>query len=100
MVDTSPNLRSDAFSGAADAYLRYRPPYPPGLLTDLLARVCVPTDGVLVDLACGPGRVALDLAHAFQAVMAIDLEPEMVAEDIEKRCIRIGAHAHFTTVND
>jgi SAM-dependent methyltransferase len=72
-----PNLRTDAFAGTAEAYLRYRPAYPRALLDDLLAQA--PGRGLLVDLACGPGRVALDLAPAFARTVAIDLEPEMVA---------------------
>jgi len=76
-MTTAYNLRPDAFQGTAEAYLRYRPPYPKAMLADLMGQVG--GRGVLVDLACGPGRVALDLAHAFEAVIAIDLEPEMVA---------------------
>jgi SAM-dependent methyltransferase len=72
------NLRPDAFAGAAIAYARYRPPYPKTLTSDLLARAVIAPDGVLLDLACGPGRVALDLAASFKSVWAIDLEPEMV----------------------
>jgi ubiquinone/menaquinone biosynthesis C-methylase UbiE len=74
-----PNLRPDAFAGTAAAYARFRPPYPTTLLQDLLARAGVAPHGLLLDLACGPGRVALDLAAAFESVWAIDLEPEMVA---------------------
>jgi len=33
---------------------------------------------VLLDLACGPGRVTLDLAGSFEHVNAIDLEAEMI----------------------
>jgi ubiquinone/menaquinone biosynthesis C-methylase UbiE len=73
-----PNLRPDAFGGTAAAYARFRPPYPKALLSDLLGRAGVAPRGRLLDLACGPGRVALDLAGAFEAVWAIDLEPEMV----------------------
>jgi SAM-dependent methyltransferase len=72
------NLRAGAFAGTADAYLRYRPPYPKALLDDLLRRAAPPSGGELLDLACGPGRVALDLAGSFAAVWAIDLEPEMI----------------------
>jgi SAM-dependent methyltransferase len=72
------NLRSDAFLGTAKAYLRYRPPYPKALLDDLLACAAAPSMAVLLDLACGPGRVALDLARSFDRVLAIDLEPEMI----------------------
>ena len=72
------NLRPGAFAGTAAAYARYRPPYPPLLLADLLARAGRPPGGGLLDLACGPGRLALDLAVLFDAVWAVDLEPEMV----------------------
>lgn len=73
------NLRPDAFAGTAEAYLRFRPPYPRALLDDLVARAAPPRGGVLVDLASGPGRAALDLAGAFGRVLCVDLEPEMVA---------------------
>ncbi|HWA62975.1 MAG TPA: class I SAM-dependent methyltransferase [Caulobacteraceae bacterium] len=79
-MTTPPNLRPEAFAGTAEAYLRWRPAYPASLLGDLVARAAPPPTGaVLVDLACGPGRVALDLAAAFETVIAVDLEPEMVA---------------------
>lgn len=71
------NLGPDAFAGTAAAYLRYRPPYPRALLDDLVHRAA--GRDVLVDLACGPGRIALDLAGAFTQVHANDIEPEMIA---------------------
>lgn len=74
-----PNLLPGAFAGTAAAYARFRPPYPTTLLGDLLARAGVAPRARLLDLACGPGRVALDLAASFESVWAIDLEPEMVA---------------------
>jgi ubiquinone/menaquinone biosynthesis C-methylase UbiE len=77
-VNETWNLRADAFAGAAEAYLRYRPPYPKVLLDDLLAQASVPAGGALLDLACGPGRVALDIAGSFATITAIDLEPEMI----------------------
>ncbi len=77
-MDTPPNLRPDAFAGTAMAYLRHRPPYPKPLLDDLLARMAGRKATALLDLACGPGRVVLDLAAAFDTVWAIDLEPEMI----------------------
>ena len=33
---------------------------------------------MLLDLACGPGRVALRLSSYFREVWAVDLEPEMI----------------------
>ena len=72
------NLRADAFVGTAQAYLRYRPPYPRAMLADLVAQVRPGPAAKLVDLACGPGRVCLDLAPSFEMVLAVDLEPEMI----------------------
>lgn len=72
------NLRADAFAGTASAYLRFRPPYPKAMLDDLLRHAAPPAGGLLLDLACGPGRVALDLAGSFASVWANDLEPEMI----------------------
>ncbi|MGH6993854.1 MAG: class I SAM-dependent methyltransferase [Caulobacteraceae bacterium] len=78
-METAPNLRPDAFAGTAKAYLRFRPPYSARLLEALLARVDLPRGAILLDLACGPGRIALALAHRFDRVWAVDLEPEMIA---------------------
>lgn len=72
------NLAPDAFVGTAAAYARYRPPYPRQLLDDMLARAGIRVGGALLDLATGPGRVALALAGSFDTVLAVDLEPEMI----------------------
>lgn len=77
-MTTPPNLTPDAFAGAASAYARFRPPYPKALLDDLVRSSRSPADGWLLDLACGPGRVALDLAGSFGAVWAIDLDAGMI----------------------
>lgn len=78
-MSTPANLSADAFAGAAAAYARYRPPYPRALLDALVERAAIGPRAGLLDLACGPGRVALDLAAAFETVWAVDLEPEMIA---------------------
>jgi len=74
-----PDFPADAFAGTAAYYVRYRVPYPRRLLDDLIGRAGVSGEGTLLDLACGPGRVALDLAGSFREVRAVDLEPEMIA---------------------
>jgi len=77
--DPPPNFRRNAFTGLADDYVRYRLPYPAAMLADLVARAGVPKAGArLLDLASGTGRVALPIAHGFDEVCAVDLEPEMV----------------------
>jgi SAM-dependent methyltransferase len=75
----APNLQPNAFAGTAEAYARFRPAYPRASLDALVAAAAPATPSALLDLACGPGRIALDLASAFDRVVAIDLEPEMVA---------------------
>ena len=79
MADIPANFRPGAFAGAAEAYARYRPPYPRRMLDHLLARAGIGRGGVLLDLASGPGRIALDLAGSFDRVAAVDIEPDMVA---------------------
>jgi SAM-dependent methyltransferase len=74
----APNLRPDAFAGTAEAYALYRPPYPKALLDDLLRAAGVPRDGRVLDLACGPGRIAFGLAGDVGQVLAVDLEPQMI----------------------
>ncbi len=74
-----PNLRPDAFVGAAADYVRYRLPYPRPLLQSFLEQAALPaSDAKLIDLACGPGRVALAIADRFSEILAVDVEPEMV----------------------
>lgn len=42
------------------------------------------SDGAVLELGCGTGRVALDLARAGHDVVGLDSEPELVAE-VERR---------------
>ena len=80
-MDTPRNLQAGAFAGTAEAYFRYRPPYPKALLASLVTQAHLPGSAVPLDLACGPGRVTLDLAASFEHVHAIDLEAEMIEVD-------------------
>jgi ubiquinone/menaquinone biosynthesis C-methylase UbiE len=73
------NVQPDAFVGTAEAYARWRPPYPAALLDWLVAETAGGPDARLLDLAAGPGRIALAMADRFTEVWAIDLEPEMIA---------------------
>jgi SAM-dependent methyltransferase len=74
-----PEFPSDAFVGTATYYASYRVPYPPALIADLLQRTSIAANGRLLDLASGPGRIAIPLAGHFREVWAVDLEPEMIA---------------------
>jgi ubiquinone/menaquinone biosynthesis C-methylase UbiE len=70
----------DIYKGTAWYYSRFRPVYPPAL--ERLVRDYFGLDGrgVLLDLGCGPGPVALRLAPLFEHVIAMDPEPEMIEE--------------------
>lgn len=92
-MDVPINLRSGAFAGTAQAYLRFRPAYPQALLGDLLRLVS--GRALYVDLACGPGRVALELAAAFAAVWAVDQEPDMIAAGQEEAARRGITHVDW-----
>jgi len=79
MIPTwSGRSKDSEFAGTASDYLRYRPPYPDEFLAQLRARAATTGRGVLLDLACGPGRVAMPMAPYFDRVLAVDVEPEMI----------------------
>lgn len=74
-----PDYPDNLFCGAAGNYAAYRVPYPRSLLEDLLQRSRARGDGLLVDLACGTGQIAIPLAPHFRCVLAVDRETEMLA---------------------
>ena len=90
-----PNFPLDAFAGTAAYYLRYRIPYPEALIKDLVARAGITGAGRLLDLACGPGRVALALVSSFREIWAIDLEPEMIEVGQEEAAQRGVANINW-----
>ncbi|MDX3853281.1 class I SAM-dependent methyltransferase [Streptomyces sp. AK02-01A] len=68
------------FLGAAPYYQRGRLPYAPGL-ADMLAEVLtLDGRGRLIDVGCGPGTLALGLAHLFSEVVGVDPDSGMIAE--------------------
>lgn len=68
------------FAGTAAYYERGRLPYAPGLV-DVLAEALKPDGrGRLLDVGCGPGTLALPLAHMFSEVVGVDPDGGMIAE--------------------
>jgi SAM-dependent methyltransferase len=80
------------FRGAASHYARYRPRYPAELLARVAERAGLDGRGRLLDLGCGTGNVAIPLAAYVEEVVAVDIEPEMLAE------LRRAAPANVRTV--
>lgn len=71
---------SALFSGAAVHYLRGRPPYSRLLAETLTRELGLDGDGVLVDVRCGPGTLAVELAPAFQRVIGVDPDAAMLMQ--------------------
>ncbi len=76
---TKPDFAADAFEGTAEYYSRYRIPYPKELFDDLIKRSALPAQAKLLDIASGPGRIAVPLAPLFSKVLANDVDAEMIA---------------------
>lgn len=74
--DWDPSL----YRGSARYYLEGRLPYAPGLADALARELGLDGRGRLVDVGCGPGIVALELARLFEMVVGIDADPDMIAE--------------------
>src|SRR5689334_22767936 len=68
------------YATAAAHYLRGRPPYSPQLADVVRVELDLDGTGTLVDVGCGPGVLAVQLAPLFDAVFGIDPEPAMLAE--------------------
>jgi len=75
--DWRARMTGNAFDDAdvARAY-DFRPPYAPAMY-DFLVEL-VPHRGTLVDLGCGPGKIAAALADRFERVVAIDASGPMI----------------------
>lgn len=68
------------FGGTAEYYERGRVPYPSQLAEVFEANADLSGEPRLIDVGCGPGTVALRLAHLFAAVVGVDADPGMISE--------------------
>jgi SAM-dependent methyltransferase len=68
------------FQGAADYYERGRLPNSPGLADVFESALGLNGTGRLLDVGCGPGTIALRIAHLFEEVTGVDADAGMVDE--------------------
>ncbi|MEU8487529.1 class I SAM-dependent methyltransferase [Streptomyces sp. NPDC048641] len=68
------------FAGTARHYRRGRLPYAPGLADTLADVLRLDGRGRLIDVGCGPGVIALTLAHLFGEIVGVDPDRGMIAE--------------------
>jgi SAM-dependent methyltransferase len=68
------------FESTAPWYARYRPRYPVELVERLAAAAGLDQGSRVLDLGAGPGHVAAALASYAGEVVAVDVEPDMLAQ--------------------
>jgi SAM-dependent methyltransferase len=68
------------YSGSAPHYVRGRPPYSAELAPTVRAELGLDGTGRLLDVGCGPGRLALTFAPLFEDVIGVDPDAGMLAE--------------------
>ena len=68
------------YLGSAAHYRCGRPAYSPDLEAVLARETGLDGRGRLLDAGCGPGILAVRLAHLFEQVVGLDPDPEMLAE--------------------
>lgn len=73
-----PEFPADAFEGTEEYYLNYRVPYPQVLIEKLIMNTHPKQNSVLLDLACGPGRLTFPLSKHFTKVNAADRDEGMI----------------------
>jgi SAM-dependent methyltransferase len=68
------------YRGAAVHYRLGRPPYSPQLESVLAEELGLDGTGRLLDVGCGPGVLAVRLAHLFEEAVGLDPDAAMLAE--------------------
>jgi SAM-dependent methyltransferase len=86
--------RAESFGSFADAYDRYRPPFPTELIDDLVALA----PKRVLDAACGTGLVARALAARGVSVLGVELDPRM-AEIARRHGVEVEV-SRFEAWND
>jgi SAM-dependent methyltransferase len=67
--------RAESFGAVADAYDRYRPGYPDELIVALVAL----QPSAVLDVGCGTGKAARQLAGRGLPVLGVEIDPKMAA---------------------
>ncbi|MCF3120398.1 class I SAM-dependent methyltransferase [Streptomyces arenae] len=80
------------FEGTAAHYRRGRLPYAPGLADALAGILDLDGRGRLLDVGCGPGTLALDLAHLFDEIVGVDPDPGML-DEARREAAELGVSA-------
>ncbi|MBD2679800.1 MULTISPECIES: class I SAM-dependent methyltransferase [Nostoc] len=90
-LKTLPTYDPTLFEGAAEGYAQYRTKYPPVVFDKLAEIFNLNGEGRLLDLGTGPGLIAIPLRTRFEEVVAIDPDPDMIAE-AQRQAAAVGAN--------
>ncbi len=74
------SLDASPFGGTAPYYDRLRAPYAPAAIDFIVERYNLRNDVRALDLGCGPGTIAIPFSCTVAEVVAIDPDPDMIAE--------------------
>ncbi len=80
MTDDAWRWDETLFLGTAAYYARGRLAYPAALADVLADALALDGHGRLIDVGCGPGTIALPLAHFFDEAVGVDPDTGMLAE--------------------
>jgi SAM-dependent methyltransferase len=82
------NYDPTTYRGAATYYRRGRAPYSEQLAATLTRELGLDGRGRLLDVGCGPGVVAIELAGEFRYVIGLDPDPDMLLEAADQAARR------------
>ncbi|HEV3157503.1 MAG TPA: class I SAM-dependent methyltransferase [Candidatus Baltobacteraceae bacterium] len=91
MSENTQQPKADMFIGTAGYYAKYRPGYPPELFQEIVQFYRLDGTGVMLDLGAGTGQLSIPLARYFESIIAMDPDPEMLAEG-KKAALKSGVH--------
>lgn len=83
------------YRGSAPFYAHGRPPYAPGLSDRLTEALGLDGVGLLLDVGCGPGTVALQLADRVGLAVGVDADSGMLVEAARGARAAEIANAHW-----
>jgi ubiquinone/menaquinone biosynthesis C-methylase UbiE len=73
-------LDASPFAGTAPYYDRFRAPYAQAAIDFIVERYSLSKGVRVLDLGCGPGTIAIPLSYTAGEVVAVDPDPDMIAE--------------------
>jgi ubiquinone/menaquinone biosynthesis C-methylase UbiE len=91
MPDYDPTI----YRGTAAYYTRGRPAYSHTLAATLAAELGLDGAGRLLDVGCGPGVLAVELAGRFSQIVGLDPDADMLAEGARRAAAADIAHIRW-----